>query len=266
RGRGCLRFAFYGRVSTEDWQDPVTSRARQLAQAVMLMAGRRVIVAEFFDTGQHRVLAWPRRPRVAAFVAALADPNRGWDALVIGEYERAFYGSQYASMAPLSSTTVSSCGRPKLAGGSTCTPKTTRRPCSRWARRPSGRSPVPGSGCAPQWPPRPGSRAGTWAGARRTGTASVMPGRIRTRPTRRGAGARTARARRGRCGPGPGVAKSQHQRPRRHHCGGPADRAACCYGRGRCLMTVMTWRAVLLAGLGSGSRASAVMTSRARPG
>jgi hypothetical protein len=30
RGRGRLRFAFYGRVSTEDWQDPVTSRARQL--------------------------------------------------------------------------------------------------------------------------------------------------------------------------------------------------------------------------------------------
>src|SRR6266566_4688254 len=25
----------------------------------------------------------------------------GWDAVVIGEYERAFYGSQYASMAPL---------------------------------------------------------------------------------------------------------------------------------------------------------------------
>jgi len=26
---GRLRFVFYGRVSTEDWQDPVTSRARQ---------------------------------------------------------------------------------------------------------------------------------------------------------------------------------------------------------------------------------------------
>ena len=25
----------------------------------------------------------------------------GWDAIVIGEYERAFYGNQYASMAPL---------------------------------------------------------------------------------------------------------------------------------------------------------------------
>ena len=101
RGRGCLRFAFYGRVSTEDWQDPVTSRARQLAQAVMLTAGQGVIAAEFFDTGESRTLAWTRRPQAAALVAALADPDRGRDAIVIGEYERAFYGSQYASMAPL---------------------------------------------------------------------------------------------------------------------------------------------------------------------
>ena len=28
-------------------------------------------------------------------------PGRGWDAVVIGEYERAFYGGQCASMAPL---------------------------------------------------------------------------------------------------------------------------------------------------------------------
>ena len=100
-GRGPLRFAFYGRVSTEDWQDPVTSRARQLQQAVMLTAGRGVIAAEFFDTGQSRALPWARRPEAAALVAQLADPDRGWDAIVIGEYERAFYGSQYASMAPL---------------------------------------------------------------------------------------------------------------------------------------------------------------------
>jgi hypothetical protein len=38
-GPGGLRFAFYGRVSTEDHQDPVTSRARQLAEAQSL-AGR----------------------------------------------------------------------------------------------------------------------------------------------------------------------------------------------------------------------------------
>ena len=32
RARGVLRFAFYGRVSTEDWQDPVTSRARSCSR------------------------------------------------------------------------------------------------------------------------------------------------------------------------------------------------------------------------------------------
>jgi site-specific DNA recombinase len=101
RARGVLRFAFYGRVSTEDRQDPVTSRARQLQQAVMLAAGAGVITAEFFDTGESRELPWARRPQAAALVAQLADPERGWDAVVIGEYERAFYGSQYASMAPL---------------------------------------------------------------------------------------------------------------------------------------------------------------------
>jgi site-specific DNA recombinase len=96
-----MRFAFYGRVSTEDWQDPVTSQARQLDQATALVAGSGVIVAEFFDAGESRTLAWARRPQAAALVAALADPDRGWDAIVIGEYERAFYGGQYASMAPL---------------------------------------------------------------------------------------------------------------------------------------------------------------------
>ncbi|MGH3260202.1 MAG: recombinase family protein [Streptosporangiaceae bacterium] len=100
-GRGSLRFAFYGRVSTEDHQDPVTSEARQREQAVVLVAGHGQIVAEFFDIGQSRTLAWARRPQAAALLAALADPDRGWDAIVIGEYERAFCGGQYTAMAPL---------------------------------------------------------------------------------------------------------------------------------------------------------------------
>jgi site-specific DNA recombinase len=99
--RGGLRFVFYGRVSTEDWQDPVTSRARQREQADALVRGHGVIVAEFFDAGQSRTVAWGRRPETAALVAQLADPGRGWDAIVVGEYERAFYGSQYGAMAPL---------------------------------------------------------------------------------------------------------------------------------------------------------------------
>jgi site-specific DNA recombinase len=99
--RGGLRFVFYGRVSTEDWQDPVTSRARQREQAEALVRGHGMIVAEFFDAGQSRTVAWGRRPEAAALVAQLADPDRGWSAIVVGEYERAFYGSQYAAMAPL---------------------------------------------------------------------------------------------------------------------------------------------------------------------
>jgi len=96
-----LRFAFYGRVSTEDYQDPVMSRARQRDQAAALVAGFGLIVAEFFDVGQSRTLSWARRPQAAALLAVLADPDRGFEAIVIGEYERAFYGGQYGAMAPL---------------------------------------------------------------------------------------------------------------------------------------------------------------------
>ena len=100
--RGGLRFVFYGRVSTEDWQDPAASRARQREQADALVRGHGLIVAEFFDAGQSRTVAWGRRPEAARLVALLAQhPGRGWDAIVVGEYERAFYGSQYAAMAPL---------------------------------------------------------------------------------------------------------------------------------------------------------------------
>ena len=87
---GGLRFAFYGRVSTEDWQDPESSLARQLGQAGALVRGHGRIVARFCDVGESRTVAWGRRPQAAEVIAALADPDRGWDAIVVGEYERAF--------------------------------------------------------------------------------------------------------------------------------------------------------------------------------
>jgi len=65
-GRAGLRFAFYGRVSTEDWQDPESSRARQREQAAALVRGRGQVVAEFFDAGESRTVAWARRPQAAA--------------------------------------------------------------------------------------------------------------------------------------------------------------------------------------------------------
>src|SRR2546421_12269511 len=67
--RGGLRFAFYGRVSTEDWQDPVTSQARQREQAGALVRGHGQVVAEVFDAGQSPTGAWGRPPPAARPVA-----------------------------------------------------------------------------------------------------------------------------------------------------------------------------------------------------
>lgn len=51
------RFAFYGRVSTEDQQDPKSSRDWQLARSRQLIEPvDGEIVAEFFDIGQSRSL------------------------------------------------------------------------------------------------------------------------------------------------------------------------------------------------------------------
>ncbi|GAA0703686.1 recombinase family protein [Kitasatospora atroaurantiaca] len=98
----CCRFAFYGRVSTEDNQDPGASRLWQLARATALVAPvGGVVSAEYFDIGQSRALPWKRRPRAAALLGAVADPGRGFDAVVIGEPQRAFYGSQFGATFPL---------------------------------------------------------------------------------------------------------------------------------------------------------------------
>ena len=117
---GRLRFVFYGRVSTEDWQDPVTSRARQREQAEALVRGHGVIVAELFDVGESRTVAWARRPLAAALVAQLADPDRGWDAVVIGGSMSGRSTAASTRRWPLcSSITASSCGCRRPAAGST---------------------------------------------------------------------------------------------------------------------------------------------------
>lgn len=112
-----LRFAFYGRVSTEDHQDPDTSQAWQVLRAQALVAGHGRIVAEFFDTGRSRTVPWARRPQAAALLAAMADPDRDFDAIVIGSSERAFYGNQFATMAPLFDHYGVEVWVPELGGG-----------------------------------------------------------------------------------------------------------------------------------------------------
>jgi len=97
-----MRFAFYGRVSTEDQQDPESSRGWQLSrsQALIEPAGG-IVVDEFFDIGHSRSLPWSRRPEATKLLKALERPDRGFGAVVIGEPARAFYGNQFSLTFPL---------------------------------------------------------------------------------------------------------------------------------------------------------------------
>ena len=89
-----LRFGFYGRMSTSEFQDAVTSRAWQRSVSEELVEGFGGIVVEF-DEGCSRRWSWSDRPAASALLAAAEDPDRGFDAVVVGEYERAFYGDQF---------------------------------------------------------------------------------------------------------------------------------------------------------------------------
>jgi len=100
-GSGGLRFAFYGRMSTEDFQDEESSRHWQVTAATDLVAGRGVIVAEYFDVGCSPRRWWQSRPQAARLLSAVAEPGRGFDAIVVGEFERAFHGQQLEQLMPL---------------------------------------------------------------------------------------------------------------------------------------------------------------------
>lgn len=93
--------AFYGRCSTEDNQDPETSHAWQLGNArkfIEPLGG--TVAADFFDIGQSRSVPWERRAEAFRLLAALKDPNRGWDAVVVGEGTRCWFGNQFSLIAP----------------------------------------------------------------------------------------------------------------------------------------------------------------------
>jgi site-specific DNA recombinase len=96
-----MRFAFYGRVSTEDQQDPTSSKQWQMARAEAILPAGGQVVAEYFDIGQSRSLPWKRRPESLSLLDALKRPDRGFGAVVIGEPARAFYGSQFALTFPV---------------------------------------------------------------------------------------------------------------------------------------------------------------------
>ncbi|NUT49851.1 MAG: recombinase family protein [Saccharothrix sp.] len=93
--------AGYGRCSTEDNQDPETSRGWQFGNARKFLEPLGgVVVEEFFDIGQSRSVPWERRSEASRLLAALKDPHRGWNAVVVGEGTRCWFGNQFSLVAP----------------------------------------------------------------------------------------------------------------------------------------------------------------------
>lgn len=98
---GIGRVAFYGRCSTEDNQDPETSLGWQRSNATKFvepLGGN--IGDEFFDIGQSRSVPWERREEASRLLAALKRPDRGWNAVVVGEGTRCWFGNQFSLIAP----------------------------------------------------------------------------------------------------------------------------------------------------------------------
>jgi DNA invertase Pin-like site-specific DNA recombinase len=96
------QFAFVGRVSTEDNQEPEASKARQIAQATRILPPGAEVVAEYFDIGHSRSLPWQRRPATGQLLADLRSGSNTWGAIVVGEFARAFGAPiQYSTIYPL---------------------------------------------------------------------------------------------------------------------------------------------------------------------
>ncbi|WP_051367232.1 recombinase family protein [Hamadaea tsunoensis] len=100
-GIATTRFAFYGRMSTDRFQHFQSSAGWQRFVVDDLIAGHGTIVVEYIDQGVTRSRGWARRPEAAKLLTALADPNREFDAVVVGEFERAFCGNQIEQLGPI---------------------------------------------------------------------------------------------------------------------------------------------------------------------
>jgi len=187
-----LRFAFYWRVSTEDHQDPVSSRQWQLDRASATISGAGRVVVEYCDVGLSRSVSPLLRPGMAALLSAVRDPGRDFDAVVIGSHERAFFGNQYSHIGLLLAEAGVQLWLPEVGGA--LDPSITHLDelmtlLGILARREVVRARARSKSARAL---RSARRAVGSAAGSPTGTAWSTPGRIRTRPTRAGAGACTA--------------------------------------------------------------------------
>lgn len=95
-----LTFAFYGRVSTEENQDPESSRGWQFdhcTDVVHALGGE--IVVQYFDEGVSRAEPWSGRPQASQLLRDIRDPSRQFDNVIIAEPQRGFSDDQYSEVA-----------------------------------------------------------------------------------------------------------------------------------------------------------------------
>ncbi|AXX31911.1 Site-specific recombinase [Actinosynnema pretiosum subsp. pretiosum] len=88
---GGLRFLFYGRASTCEHQDPRTSLAWQLDVSRGVIGGRGTVERQYFEVGCSRQVPLHRRPQMKALLCHIAARPGEVDAVVVGEFERAFF-------------------------------------------------------------------------------------------------------------------------------------------------------------------------------
>jgi hypothetical protein len=97
-----MKFAFYGQAITTDWRTARPIHAQQLADATGRIARRGgQIVADYFDVYPDGRRPWRHRRQAHQLLHAIEDPQRGFDAIVIGDTGSALTPAEYDDLLAL---------------------------------------------------------------------------------------------------------------------------------------------------------------------
>ena len=141
-----LRMAWWGRVSTEDMQDPTLSLPRQLANSRRVLPAEAVIVAHFYDIESGRLdlsarghgtahelfsIPIPRAGGIQDLLAEAARPDRRFDAVICESIERVarrtYYGTQVEHLLQQAGVELLAADEPINRTGKRATQILTRR-------------------------------------------------------------------------------------------------------------------------------------------